>query len=1136
MGIPKFARFLMARYPLILRKVKTNIDIPEIDNLYLDINGIIHNVSHNNDIITACMNKTHDDIYRDTCNMIHSIISLIKPTKFVMISADGVAPRAKMNQQRSRRFRKETIPQDTMELLMEQGYNLNNMFDSNCISAGTEFMYNLSIYMNKYIEEKKKEDKLWQSLEILFTGSDVPGEGEHKILEYIRNYKSSPQYQQNIKHCIYGLDADLIMLSLITHEPNIVILREDSFLKKKQKEKEPSTSSSQKEEFYEFILVSVLREYLELEFIDLVPKLSFKFNLERIIDDFIFFCFFIGNDFLPNLNSLDIETGALENIFAFYKKCLPTLNDYITYHGKIDFTKAKSIFKLLSIYEKRNLAELVESIKDTIKENKAKKRILIKEKFNEVKEKEYTVKKGKLYNSLKQKGQEAKNAFKRNKKNKQINHLQKIYEMKVKTTKTFKEEVDIYYNQQDLIKKEKEKKINDAIVGLFDGEDDFKRKEPPKKKAFITEKSTPQEILEEAILYKKYIDDETYCSDLKFNEISNSDVSEIDKKEILTIVMNLDEIKDPFQYDNDNDIEDVNKRFMETLYNYVVTDINRAKEFYYKEKLHFDINTPEGKSEKEKMFVNYLEGLQWVLYYYYRGIRNWKWYYPYHYAPLISDFVDYDYSQKKLDELFFNDNTQPFEPFLSLLFILPKCSFNLLPSCYSNIPDELEDLYPLKYEIDYNGKRTPWESITLIPFLDEQRIIDIEKKYSQLSEEEKQRNKWGDSYLYFKNVEIPEIKKEKYAIYQTNNPLLKSNYEHKKTDCTFPTLSSIIYDYSMEEFKLYYGKNVKRTNRIYIYPLTSYRTFTPEMIHQFLNYPYIFVNYPYKTNAKLLGFVYQRKYFYLYKGEPYIDTNFKLSEDIVTKIDNEQYKKGLRITFKDILCNVVLFKGTVTNKNGKISYQYDEKNPIYVPFEITSLNYKSGEMKALKKKFDGNFKTEQNKENEDKVKGNKEVVSQQQSQNKKEINQNQHQQYQQHQHQHQQHQQYQPYQQYQQYQHQQHQQMNYYNQANPQKYNYNEYGTFQNYNNKYEEHEGKKKIMRNQVKIDKKFKTFPEGIELQRNENKIIGSTAKNVSEYRENRIFQNEKLKERQLYYFPINEAEEGIKQNTNIIIRTFQ
>ena len=205
-----------------------------------------------------------------------------------------------------------------------------------------------------------------------------------------------------------------------------------------------------------------------------------------------------------------------------------------------------------------------------------------------------------------------------------------------------------------------------------------------------------------------------------------------------------------------------------------------------------------------------------------------------------------------------------------------------------------------------------------------------------------------------------------------------------------------------------------------------------------------------------------------------------------------------------------------------------------MPFEITSLNYKSGEMKALKKKFDGNFKTEQNKENEDKVKGNKEVVSQQQSQNKKEINQNQHQQYQQHQHQ--QHQQYQPYQQYQQYQHQQHQQMNYYNQANPQKYNYNEYGTFQNYNNKYEEHEGKKKIMRNQVKIDKKFKTFPEGIELQRNENKIIGSTAKNVSEYRENRIFQNEKLKERQLYYFPINETEEGIKQNTNIIIRTFQ
>ena len=230
MGIPKFARFIMTRYPLILKKIREEGDIPEIDNLYLDINGIIHNVSHGNDIITACMNFSSEKIYSDVCITIDKILKLIKPKKLLMISADGVAPRAKMNQQRSRRFRKKvTLTNEEKEILKEKGLDENNLFNSDSISAGTKFMFDLSIYMNKYIEDKKKNDILWKNINVLFTGSDVPGEGEHKILEYIRNYKSSKDYIKNTKHCIYGLDADLIMLSLITHEPNFIILREDTF-------------------------------------------------------------------------------------------------------------------------------------------------------------------------------------------------------------------------------------------------------------------------------------------------------------------------------------------------------------------------------------------------------------------------------------------------------------------------------------------------------------------------------------------------------------------------------------------------------------------------------------------------------------------------------------------------------------------------------------------------------------------------------------------------------------------------------------------------------------------------------------------------------------------------------------------
>ena len=1093
MGIPKFARFIITRYPLILKKIREEGDIPEIDNLYLDINGIIHNVSHGNDIITACMNFSSEKIYSDVCITIDKILKLIKPKKLLMISADGVAPRAKMNQQRSRRFRKNVnLTNEEIEILKEKGLNINNQFNSDSISAGTKFMFNLSIYMNKYIEEKKKNDILWKNINILFTGSDVPGEGEHKILEYIRNYKSSKDYIKNTKHCIYGLDADLIMLSLITHEPNFIILREDTFIKKR-KEKlikkygdDVNNNKNEKDNLYEIILVSVLREYLELEFLEVKPKIKFNFNIERIIDDFVFFCFFIGNDFLPNLNSLDIETGALDYIFAFYKDCLPDLDDYITFHGKINFERAKKIFALLSKQELHSLDVLLDKIKETCKENRIKKNEMLLDKMYKLKKEKLNIKKEKLFNELSKKPIDEIKKFKSERKKKKFESLKNAFKKKMeiidcKTGKTFEEQLDDYLTKKNDENMKKMKIITNTLVSLFDSDDEGKNSNinNEQKPKIINENSTIEEIFDEAEKYYKYIKEENYYSDFNVNDINDSDVSTIDEKELEIEVKKEEEKNEINQLNYEEKSEDLNQQFFETLVKYYVNDINKAKEFYYKEKLHFDITTEEGKKEKEKMFNKYLEGLQWVLYYYYRGIKSWKWYYPYHYAPMISDFDSITYNND-LDNIFLNDNTSPFNPFQSLLFILPKSSFNLLPKCYENILNEIPELYPETFSIDYNGKRTSWESIVILPFLDEKLIIDLEKKYRNLNPDEEIYDKWGESYYYSSNGN-----KEVYKFYRDINTLLKSNYEFKKIDYSFPTLKSVQFDFSVDYQKIYYGKNFKKSKRILIHPQIQLANFNKELIDKYLHWKNLFVNYPFKSFAKIIGFVYNKTYYYLFKDSLYIDPNFKFFLDLPEKIYNDYYKKGIALMKPDLLCNVVLFKG-FSKQNGKKIRIYDEQNSMYIPFETTSFNWITNEYSLYKDHF---FKIDSEKVNSGEqkqkfIKGSKKVVEVEVTDdNFKMLI------------------------------------------LKPNKSDGNE-----NKNN-FETN----KILSKKVVINKKFKGWPEGIEIDDNSNKISFQQSNiNVSEYRENRLFQNENIQYHQLYYYSGQDCQNDlIKNNSNIIFK---
>jgi 5'-3' exoribonuclease 2 len=166
---------------------------------------------------------------------------------------------------------------------------------------------------------------------------------------------------------------------------------------------------------------------------------------------------------------------------------------------------------------------------------------------------------------------------------------------------------------------------------------------------------------------------------------------------------------------------------------------------YYEQKFHV---SPEDIEFRHKVARSYVEGLCWVLLYYFQGCPSWTWYYPYHYAPFAADFEDID--KMSVD---FNLG-KPFRPYEQLMGVMPAASNHTIPPAFHPLMTDddspIKEFYPEEFEVDLNGKKFAWQGVALLPFIDEKRLLDaMAMKYPLLTDDENRRNTFGEEALIF---------------------------------------------------------------------------------------------------------------------------------------------------------------------------------------------------------------------------------------------------------------------------------------------------------------------------------------------------------------------------------------------------
>jgi 5'-3' exoribonuclease 2 len=694
MGVPAFFRWLSRKYPSIIvncveekPRVIDGVTVPidctqpnpngvEFDNLYLDMNGIIHPCCHPEDKAAP---SNEDEMMVDIFEYIDRLMAIVRPRRLLYMAIDGVAPRAKMNQQRSRRFRasKETKEKrDEVSRIKDEmrsrGLEVppdkadREHFDSNCITPGTEFMFRLADCLRYYIYHRLNTNPAWAGLKVILSDANVPGEGEHKIMDYIRRQRSQPDHDPNTHHCLCGADADLIMLGLATHEPNFTIIREEfkpnkprpceicgqlghemkectGSAREKQGEFDQFDVPLSSEQSFIFLRINVLREYLYRELT--MTGLPFPQDLERAIDDWVLMCFFVGNDFLPHLPSLEIREGAIDRLIGLYKRAVYKTGGYLTDSGSVNLARVQLI-----------LTELGEVEDEIFKKRRST-------------------------------------------------------------------ELDMKRRDEERKKRQRRSAGNVVPRYLMGGQ-----YEPSVPGGVISPISKPhQTVLEMRQKAMQFSSPQQVRSNYDAAAALKSMITSDDNH-------GVKRKSDVIEQEEEEEVQDEVKLWEDGW-----------KDRYYQSKFGVGSND---HAFRNRVANAYVLGMCWVLKYYYQGCASWDWYFPYHYAPFASDFVNIGDLDTEFDT-----GTKPFRPLEQLMSVFPAASMQFLPPSWQTLMTDPEspiiDFYPEDFKVDLNGKKFAWQGVALLPFVDERRLLEtLEEVYPNLTTYEVQRNTLGSDRLF----------------------------------------------------------------------------------------------------------------------------------------------------------------------------------------------------------------------------------------------------------------------------------------------------------------------------------------------------------------------------------------------------